>query len=261
VAGFLLVNPRSGKGRPTADELIDAARGRGIAARILRPGEDPVELARNARAEAIGVAGGDGSLGAVATVAVDRDLRFVCIPFGTRNHFARDVGLDRNDPIAALDAYAGHERRIDVGWANGRLFLNNVSLGAYAHLVHRRERHRRRREALARARAWLTVLAHRRPLRVTIDGVQRDARLVLVGNNAYVLELPTLGARRRLDEGILSLYVVDGGVDERRGERFAVGAHSGSLEAAIDGEPAVLSTPIEFRVGRRALRLLAPPGV
>jgi diacylglycerol kinase family enzyme len=261
MAGFLLVNPRSGRRRPTVDDLVDAARARKIATHVLRPGDDAAELARHARAQALGVAGGDGSLAAVAAVAVERDVRFVCVPFGTRNHFARDVGLDRNDPVAALDAYAGHERRIDVGWANGRLFLNNVSIGAYAHLVHRRERHRRRRAALARARAWLTVLAARRPLRVTIDGVEADARLVLVGNNAYVLELPTLGARQRLDEGVLALYVVDGGVDERRADRFALDAPARRLDAAVDGEPAVLSTPIEFRVQPRALRLLVPPGL
>jgi hypothetical protein len=84
---------------------------------------------------------------------------------------------------------------------------------------------------------------------------------VLVGNNAYVLELPTLGARQRLDEGVLALYVVDGGVDERRADRFALDAPARRLDAAVDGEPAVLSTPIEFRVQPRALRLLVPPGL
>src|SRR5436305_1367877 len=162
MAGFLLVNPRSGASSPTADELVDAARERGIAAHVLQPGEDAADLARRADAQALGVAGGDGSLAAVAAVAVERDVRFVCVPFGTRNHFARDVGLDRNDPLAALDAYRGHERRIDVGWANDRLFLNNVSLGVYARLVHRREHHRRR-QALARVRAWFALLTHREP--------------------------------------------------------------------------------------------------
>ncbi|HZC28509.1 MAG TPA: diacylglycerol kinase family protein [Gaiellaceae bacterium] len=261
MAGFLLVNPRSGTASPSADELVAAARARGIDAHVLAPGEDAAESARRARAQALGVAGGDGSLAAVAGVAVERDVRFVCVPFGTRNHFARDVGLDRDDPIGALDAYRGHERRIDVGWANDRLFLNNVSLGVYARLVHRREHHRRRRQALARVRAWLALLAHREPLGITIDGVPVDARLVLVGNNAYVLEPPTIGARPRLDEGILAVYVVEGGIDERHGDRFVVDARAGSINAAVDGEPEVLATPIEFRVQPRALRLLVPPGL
>ena len=85
--------------------------------------------------EALGVAGGDGTLAAVAEIALERDLPFVCIPFGTKNHFARDLGFERSDPIGALAAFRGDERRIDVGRANGRLFLNNVSIGLYARLV------------------------------------------------------------------------------------------------------------------------------
>jgi diacylglycerol kinase family enzyme len=261
MAGFLLVNPRSGPPQPTVEELVDAARRRGIVTRVLGDGDDPVELARRAGAQPLGIAGGDGSLAAVAAVAIERDVPFVCVPFGTRNHFARDVGLDREDPIGALDAFSGRERRIDIGRANGRVFLNNVSFGAYAELVHRREHHRRRREALARIRAWLTLVTHRRALAVTIDGVVEEAQLVLVGNNVYVLELPSVGARERLDEGILALYIVRGAVDERHGPRFALDAQSGRLDAAIDGEPEVLATPVEFRVEPLALRLLVPPGV
>lgn len=261
MAGFLVVNLGSGKASPTADELVEAASGLGIDAHVMQPGEDAADAARHADAQALGIAGGDGSLAAVAAVAVERDLRFVCVPFGTRNHFARDLGLDRDDPLAALDAYRGHERRIDVGWANDRLFLNNVSLGVYAQLVHQREHHRRRRQALARVRAWLALATHREPLGISVDGAPVDARLVLVGNNAYVLELPTIGARARLDAGILALYVVQGGVDERHGQRFVVDARAGRITAAVDGEPEVLATPIEFRVQPRALRLLVPPGL
>jgi diacylglycerol kinase family enzyme len=261
MAGFLLVNPRSGPAAVTIDDLVAAARRRGLVTRVLRDGDDPAQLARRSDAGAIGIAGGDGSLAAVAAVAIERDLPFVCVPFGTRNHFARDVGLRRDDPIGALDAYAGAERRIDVGRANGRTFLNNVSFGPYANLVRRREHHRRRREALARARGWLTLLTHGGPLALTIDGVPTVARLVLVGNNVYTLELPTLGARPRLDEGTLALYVVHGEVDERHGARFTVEADADRLDAAADGEPAVLATPIDFRVERQALRLLVPPAL
>jgi diacylglycerol kinase family enzyme len=261
MAGFLLVNPRSGRPRATAGDLVDAARRHGIVTHVLREGDDPAELARRAAAEPLGVAGGDGSLAPVAAVAIERDVPFVCIPFGTRNHFARDVGLDRDDPIGALDAFAGRERRVDVGRVNGRVFLNNISLGAYAKLVHRREHHRRRREAWARVRGWLTLLTHRGPLAVTIDGVPELAQLVLVGNNVYILDLPSVGARDRLDEGILALYVVDATVDERRGHRFVLDTPAGRIDAAIDGEPEVLTTPIELQVEPLALRLLVPPRV
>jgi diacylglycerol kinase family enzyme len=258
VKPFLVVNPRSGDARPSVEELAAAATERGITTHVLSEGEDAAEIARAADAAALGIAGGDGSLAAVAEVALERDLPFVCIPFGTRNHFARDVGLDRDDPIGALASFNGSDRHIDVARANGRLFLNNVSLGVYARLVHRRERHRRRREALARIRAWAILLTHRTALGITIDGEPEETRLVLVANNAYVLNPPSLGERERLDEGLLHLYVVHGPVDERTGTTFVVDASAGRLEAAVDGEPDVLETPIEFRVEPRALRVLVP---
>jgi diacylglycerol kinase family enzyme len=259
---FLLVNPRSGDDRPSAEELAAAAKRRGIDPHLLAPGEDAADVARRADAEVVGVAGGDGTLAAVAEIALEHDRPFVCIPFGTRNHFARDVGLDRADPIGALAAFDGTERRIDIGRASGRLFLNNVSLGVYARLIHRRERHVRRREALARLRAWLILLTHRQPLGITIDGTPTESRLVLVANNAYVLRPPTIGARERLDEGALHLYVPQGLLRrawvERKGERFVVDARAHRLRAAIDGEPETLETPLELRIEPGALRVLVP---
>jgi diacylglycerol kinase family enzyme len=260
LAPFLLINPLSGKGSPTADELAAVARALGVQTHVLQEGEDPAELARASAAEVLGMAGGDGSLAPVAAVALEREAAFVCIPFGTRNHFARDLGLDRDDPIGALRAFAtGTEQRIDVGRAGERLFLNNVSLGVYARLVHRREAHRRRRDAFARIRAWAILLTHRQPLGITIDGDAVESRLVLVANNAYAVELPSLGERERLDEGKLHLYIPGADPPERVGERFVVDAAEHRLEAAIDGEPDVLETPVEFRVEPGALRVLVPP--
>jgi diacylglycerol kinase family enzyme len=258
VPGFLIINPRSGKGSPTADELAAEAERQGIETHVLTPEEDPAEVGRRARGDTLGVAGGDGSLAPVATVAIERKLPFVCVPFGTRNHFARDLGLDRDDPIAALRAFRGRERLIDVGRADERLFLNNVSLGGYARLVHRREEHRRRREAFARIRAWAILLTHRDPLGITINGDPVESRLVLVANNAYVLELPTLRARERLDEGVLHVYTPDADPAERTGQRFTIDSTEHRLEAAVDGEPEVLRTPVVFRIETRALRVLVP---
>jgi len=168
---FLLINPRSGDDSPTPNEVADAARALGIEPHLLRDGEDPGAPARASGARILGIAGGDGSLAAVAAAALDTDAGFVCVPFGTRNHFARDVGLDRADPLAALPALVdGVERRIDVGRVGDRLFLNNVSLGIYARLVHRREHHRRRGEALARLKGLAAVARHRHTLRATVDG-------------------------------------------------------------------------------------------
>ena len=87
-------------------------------------------------ADALGVAGGDGSLAVVAAAALAHGLPFVCVPAGTRNHFALDLGVDRGDLVGSLDAFTdGVERRIDVAEVNGRLFLNNVSLGIYGDAV------------------------------------------------------------------------------------------------------------------------------
>jgi diacylglycerol kinase family enzyme len=264
VRGLLIVNPRSGDDSPTPKELAREARARGVEVRVLEPGDDPAEAARDADGP-LGIAGGDGSLAPVAAVALERGLPFVCVPFGTRNHFARDAGLDRDDPLGALAAFDGRERRIDVGRVGGeRLFLNNVSLGLYARLVHRREHHRRRRDALARLRA-LTILArHREPLGITVDGEPLRTRVLFVGNNAYALELLSIGQRERLDEGLLHLYVPEGLLPsawhDRAGERFRIDARAGRLEAAIDGEPEELATPVELSIEPRALRLLVPPG-
>jgi diacylglycerol kinase family enzyme len=265
---LLLINAGSGRslaaGRVSAEELAEEARGRAVEVRTVRPGDDVEEVARAADADVIGIAGGDGSLGAVAGVALERDLPFVCVPFGTRNHFARDAGLERDDPLRALAAFDGVERCIDVGRVAGRVFLNNVSLGIYARLVHRRERHRRRRELLARARALGTLLRHPQTLAVTIDGRLISARVVLVANNAYRLDLLSIGERARLDGGRLHLYAPTGFLrsawEERTGVRFVVDSLRRSrLRAAVDGEPALLETPLEFTIEPQKLRLLVPP--
>src|SRR5919197_5112780 len=105
MGGLLLINPLAGDGHPSAAELEEAARAVRIRTHVLAPDDDPAELARAAEAEALGIAGGDGSLGPVAAAALECDVPFVCIPVGRRNHFARDLGLDRDDPLGALPAF------------------------------------------------------------------------------------------------------------------------------------------------------------
>lgn len=263
VRGFLVVNPRSGNGRPSADELAAEAERLGVKVHMLEEGQDPAEAAREADGVPLGVAGGDGSLGTVAQVAIERDVPFAVVPFGTRNHFARDVGLDRDDPLAALSAFAGgEERRVDVGRVNGRVFLNNLALGLYARLVHRREGGRRRREALARLRAlWLTATERAGPTLFAIDGAPVHARVLLVANNDYRLDPLSLGTRESLDEGRLHLYVANGlgdGWDERAAERLTIDWRGPRVRAALDGEPAELQTPLDVAVDPGALRLLVP---
>lgn len=261
---LLLVNPRSGDDSPSAEEVAEAARQLGVEPHLLRKGEDPGEVARASGAEILGMAGGDGSLAAVAEVALDTGAAFVCVPFGTRNHFARDVGLDRDDPLAALAAFTGGvERRVDAGRVGDRLFLNNVSLGVYARLVHRREHGRRRDEALARLRALATVARHRHTLHATINDEPVRARVIFVGNNCYELSLFTVGERERLDAGELFLWTAAGLLpsawEQRTAPSFRIDTGGGRVRAAIDGEPVVLESPVELESLPGALRLVLPP--
>lgn len=233
------------------------------------------------------MAGGDGSLAAVAQVAVELDLPFVCVPFGTRNHFARDLALDRDDPIAALAAFEGRERRADVGVVNDRLFLNNVSLGLYASFVHDPERKTRNRlvALLRMAAAGLGGSSRHLSLAFEMEGErrERDALVVLVANNDYRMSsMADLGARSRLDEGLLHVYVIEatdrrallallvkaalGKAEDAEGwaewacEAVRVTFRGPRVHAAIDGEPVVLEPPIDFAVRPRALRVLLPAG-
>lgn len=255
---------------------------------MLAEGDDLVELAHEAASggATVGIAGGDGSLGPAAGVAAENDVPFVCIPFGTRNHFARDLGLDGDDPIGALAAFGGEERRVDLGRVDDRWFLNNVSLGLYASFVNDPAQKTRNR-ALAFLRMVPAALGRgRKPLELSLDMDGRrehhSALIVLVANGRYEKEsLSELGERPRLDEGRLYAYVIEavsrtallgllaraalGRVGEAQAwaewsaERFELASAHGRLHAAIDGEPAILQAPLELEVRPRALRVLVPP--
>jgi diacylglycerol kinase family enzyme len=263
---LLIVNPRSGDPEPTPEQVTATAERLGVEVHVLRKGEDPAEVARGSDAGILGMAGGDGSLSAVAAVALERGAQFVCVPFGTRNHFARDIGLDRDDPLAALHAFAedGVEHRIDVGRVGDRLFLNNLSLGVYAGLVHRRERHRRRGEALARQRGLAAVARHRHTLHARVNGEEMRARVLLIGNNRYDVSLFTLGEREHLDGGELQLWAAEGILptswEERVAPSFEIELPAAHVRAAIDGEPVLLEPPLHVESLPGALRLRIPKG-
>jgi hypothetical protein len=130
--------------------------------------------------------------------------------------------------------------------------------------VHRREHHRRRRDALARLRALGVVLAHRDADRFTVDGEPVDARILLVSSNAYDLSMLSLGERERLDEGTLHVYASHGLVrphwEEHGLSSVVVGSASGRVRAAVDGEPELLEAPVSFTIEPGALRVLVPRG-
>jgi diacylglycerol kinase family enzyme len=262
VRGALFVNPNSGGASSRVDEVLAEASRLGISVHVLGPGDDLADLARTAEADVLGMAGGDGSLGAVAGVAIERDLPFVAVPMGTRNHFAADAGIPSDDVEQLLAPFVhGEERRVDVGRANGRLFLNNVSLGLYARVVHEREQRRRRDVAFARLRALATSVAdggwHQT---FTVDGLPVRASVLLIANNEYRLDVRTLGARERLDGGTLAVYAARGlrrlRWTERTTPTVRIETRQQSIRAAVDGEPERFASPLEVSIDPLALKLL-----
>jgi diacylglycerol kinase family enzyme len=284
----LIINLKSGGGKAERFDLAGEASRRGIEAVILAPGDDLLVLAEEAvdrGARVIGMAGGDGSQALVATVAARRDVAHVCIPAGTRNHFALDLGLDRDDVVGALDAYTdGHERRIDLARVNDRVFVNNASLGVYAKVV-QSPAYRD-----AKLRTWAKMLPDllgpdASPLDLEFSGPDGvgygDAPLVLVSNNRYELtSLSGAGTRRRLDEGVLGVFAarVLGPADVSRltalelagqADRFpgllawSAGEFevrsSGPVEVGLDGEALVMDPPLRFVSMPGALRVRLPP--
>lgn len=265
----LFVNPRSGAGKAGRAGLAEEAERRGIEVIVLGPDAALDTLVADAvarGADALGMAGGDGSLAVVATAAQAHGLPFVCVPAGTRNHFALDVGVDRRDVAGALDAFTnGLERRIDVAEVNGRLFLNNVSLGIYGDAVQRPGyRDAKLQTLLDTARAVLGPSRATPELHV-VDDLGREHRhpaLVLVSNNPYALDRPLVtGTRPSLTSGRLGILVVDPPDEAPGGPGRAWTVPSIELDApqplhaGIDGEAAVLEPPLAFVLRPAALRV------
>lgn len=285
--GALIMNPKSGGGKATTFHLADEARRRGIEPIVLEPGSDLLQLAQDAidrGADVIGMAGGDGSQALVASVAMRHDVALVCIPAGTRNHFALDLGLDRDDVVGALDAFGeAVERRIDLAEVGGRVFVNNVSLGVYAKIVQSPEYRDAKRETTAKLLPEL--LGPDAPpygMRFTAPGgeLHDGAQLIQVSNNPYLLtRISGFGTRARLDTGTLGVSAVEvrGSADvtqlvalEAAGQvrRFRGWTEFASptftvesdrpVEAGIDGEALLLDPPLEFRCLPGALRVRLP---
>jgi hypothetical protein len=268
----LFINPRSGGGKAAEVNLAKEAVGREMETRELEPGDDLGRLVREAIGEGangLAMAGGDGSQALVASIAAEHDLPYACIPSGTRNHFALDLGVDREDVVGALDAFVdGGERLVDLGEVNGHVFVNNVSLGVYAEAVSRDGyRGAKLRTLLDTLSGTLGPEAEARELRWRDpDGAeQRSTALILVSNNAYRLG-PTLGSgtRPRLDGG--SLGIVDfhppttgAGASAARWRELSAREleveADGPLPVGVDGESLTLDPPLRFRIRSRALRV------
>lgn len=264
----LFVNPRSGDGTAARLGLAERARDLGIEVVILTPGDSPerlVSAAVDSGADALGMAGGDGSLVDAATTAAAHDLPFICIPAGTRNHFALDLGVDRHDVLGALDAFTDAvEHQVDLAEVNGRPFLNNVSLGIYGEAVRRAGyRDAKARTLVQTAENVLAPHGQAPALRVVDDvGQEHDQPAVLlVSNNPYSLDRPPPGTRPRLDSGRLGIIVLDvpdhGPHPQGRAwsAPYLEVAAPGPVHAGIDGEAVDLGPPLHFTIRPQALRV------
>jgi diacylglycerol kinase family enzyme len=211
--GVLIMNLKSGGGKAEKFHLVDACRARGIEPVVLQRGDDLLQLARDAidrGADVVGMAGGDGSQALVASIAAERGVPMVVIPAGTRNHFALDIGLDRDDVVGALDAYGeARERTIDLADVNGRIFVNNVSLGLYATIVQSPEyRDAKRETTLAALPEMLGPGSEPFDLRFTTpDGMLHEgAHVIQVSNGPYGTTTGGITSRPRMDTGQLGVF-------------------------------------------------------
>ena len=266
----LLVNPKSGGGKAQRYDLVARCRTRGIEPIVMNEGDDLASLATatlSSGADVIGMAGGDGSQAIVAAVAARHDVPYVCIPSGTRNHFAMDIGIDREDVIGALDAFQhGSERRIDLAQVNGRVFVNNASMGLYGAIVKSPEyRDAKLKTILEMLPDLAGPAAQRFDLRFRDpDGVALAGPDVLVvSNDRYALDPRTAPQTRgEMNEGVLGVVVVPHGPPLQRWREwttpvFEVDSQT-AVDLGLDGEAVSFDPPLVFESLPSALRIRHP---
>lgn len=263
-------NPKSGGGKAAEARLDDEARARGITPIELKPGDDLEALVRQAIAEgadALAAAGGDGTQATVAALASEAGLPFACIPAGTRNHFALDLGVDRDDVVGALEAFVdGGEKRVDLAEVNGRIFVNNVSLGLYAEAVQSDDY---RGSKIRTLMGTAAEIAEDGGLDLPSPGGDQggETLAILVSNNQYrVGHAIGSGMRPRIDDGLLGVTVFEeiapisaGGLTRTPWRQWETPELTlnpdGPVPAGIDGEATELESPVRFTIRPGALRV------
>ncbi len=290
----VILNRTAGPGH--SDEgrqrLREAFARHGLAAevRAASSGDDLESLAREAlraRPAILVAGGGDGTIRAVASVVRGSSTALGILPLGTLNHFARDLGIPSDIDAAVAVIAAGHRQEVDVGEVNGRLFLNNASLGLYPDIVRDRTRQQRR---LGRGKYWAMLWAtfavmRRSPflrLKMLMDGAPLQCRspFVFIGNNEYVMEGFQIGTRASVTTGKLSVYTTQrctrGGLfrlalralfgrlhqaddfSMASARSLSVQSRKSRLWVATDGELSAMATPLEFKVRPGALTVVVP---
>ena len=257
---------------------------------LARNGAEVADLAREAARgdwKVIVAGGGDGTMNTVSSVVVDSEKVLGVLPLGTLNHFARDLGI--NDIESAARAIvAGHTMNVDVGDVNGRIFLNNSSLGLYPTIVRERQKNQKLGSGKWPAFLWAALTALRRypflDLSLRVDGKEfhRRTPFVFIGNNEYEMESFNIGSRACLDRGQLSLYMTYrtgrwglvrlalrallGRLRENK-DFMALSTNEVTIETrrqrqrvAFDGEVDIMQTPFHYRVRPHALRVIVPAG-
>jgi diacylglycerol kinase family enzyme len=291
---IVIVNGGAGHGHDdqACEDLRAKFRAAGLNAELVlaKDGEEMIATARRALeggAHMVAAGGGDGTINAVASVMVGSGVRFGVLPLGTLNHFAKDLGIPLDLDEAVRNLATGMPREVDVGEVNGRIFLNNSSLGLYPDIVRDREKQQRR---LGRgkwpAALWATLAALRRypflSMRLTVKGetLARRTPFVFIGNNRYTMQGLAIGERDCLDDGLLSLYVAQRptrlgllrfALDALRGKlgserdfdvleaaNFEIDTHRHRVHVATDGEVTVMNPPLRYRVRPGALTVMVP---
>src|SRR5256886_1584698 len=279
----MIMSPKSGGGKVEKFDLKRKAEALGAEVFLLG-GSERVDVAGVARkalaqgADLLGVAGGDGTQALVAGIAAEHGVPFVVISAGTRNHFALDLGLDREDPSACLGALSdGVELRVDLGVINGQTFVNNASFGAYAEVVETPAYRDDKQNTTLNTLPDLLQGHRGAGLHVRADGTQIEApQALLVANNPYGTgDLAGLGRRARLDRGILGVVGVK--VDSARqaagllrgrhaaglkvltAEQIEITAGEQQIPVGVDGESILMSTPVTCTISAGALRVWVPP--
>jgi diacylglycerol kinase family enzyme len=284
---FLIMNPRSGGGKVAKFDLKRKAEALGARVFLIDGAEVDVTAVADdavaAGADLLGVAGGDGTQALAAAVAARHGIPFLVISAGTRNHFALDLGLDREDPATCLDALSdGVDVLVDLGEVGGRTFVNNASFGAYAAVV---DTPAYRNDKLATTLDLLPDLLQRqRGARLTAhaDGADIDApQALLVANNPYGTgDLAGLSRRARLDRGVLGVVAITvasarqaaglyrgrhaTGLTARTARQVTVTASTPRIPVGIDGEAVSLPAPVVCTIRPGVLRVRVPrhrPGI
>ncbi len=257
---------------------------------LAESGAEMIDTAKAALARGVGIVvagGGDGTINAVASVLAGSGVVFGVLPLGTLNHFAKDLGIPLTLDAAIANVAGGVRAKVDVGEVNGRIFLNNSSLGLYPDIVRDREKQQRR---LGRGKwlafCWASMAALRRypflSVRLKVNGEQHARRtpFVFIGNNEYRMQGLTIGERARLDGGTLSLYVAQRpgrlglvrlafhallgqlarqkDFDVLLAKQLDIETRHKRLRVATDGEVTVMNTPLNYRIRAAALTVIVP---